>query len=189
MDCAAYVLAGVTTALAAASGGCSDSDGSVLPEAETFRATPDDASMRRSVERALASEAPVSLAAKDVAVAVQGGVAILRGCVATDSEKLLIVGLARNVVGIRAVFDDLEVDPTRDRDDVESDRTIANAVFATLESDRSLAPLRGRLAIFVRHGLVTLEGPIRDDRQRTELEDAANGIPGVVAVDDELGER
>jgi osmotically-inducible protein OsmY len=178
----------VVTALAVSSAGCAGGDtGSSCADPAQLSAR--DAQTRRSVERALASDPDISIAARNVAVAVSGGVIVLRGCVAMAAQKTWIGVLAEGVPGVTGLSNDLAIDPVRDGDDVESDRTIKDAIFATLDGDPAFAAVTRRTSVVVRHGLVTLAGAVRDDAERAAVVDVASTTPGVVAVDDERGER
>jgi osmotically-inducible protein OsmY len=164
--------------------GCAGTD-TGASAADPAQTSARDAEIRRSVERALASDADISIAARNVAVTVSGGAVALRGCVATEAEKTWIGVLAEGVPGVARLSDDLDVDPVRDGDDVESDRTITDAILATLGGDPTFSATRRRLSVAVRHGLVTLAGPIREAAEREAVASIARDTPGVVAVDDE----
>jgi len=67
---------------------------------------------------------------------------------------------------------------------VSFDVTIRSKLMAELEK-QSWAPLAG-IDVAVRNGVVTLSGAIFDDRQRQALRVAAENIPGVKKVEDQL---
>jgi osmotically-inducible protein OsmY len=140
--------------------------------------------LRRVVEGALASDSMLSMAAKNVAVAVAGGALVLRGSVETDADRLQIEEVARATPGVVALADNLEISTTRDQDDAESDRRIADAL-----DDQVDAVHVGRVHVTSQHGLVTLAGRVSTPDEAARIIDVANTMPGVAAVDDELESR
>jgi osmotically-inducible protein OsmY len=164
------LLFAVSAACAMACGG--PSEGSTPPS---------NADLRRAVEGALASEAMLSMAAKNVAVTIAGGVLLLRGSVETDADRLRIEAVARATPGVVGCADDLEISSTRDQDDAESDRRIADAL-----DDQVDAVHAGSVRVTSQHGLVTLAGRVSTEDEAARIIEVANTMPGVAAVDDEL---
>jgi osmotically-inducible protein OsmY len=123
----------------------------------------------------------LSMAAKNVVVAVGPGVLALHGSVTADADRLRIEAVARATPGVLGLADDLEISGTRDSDDVESDRRIADALEEQVD-----AVDVGRVRVTSQHGLVTVAGRLSSEGEAARIIHVANTTPGVAAVDDEL---
>jgi osmotically-inducible protein OsmY len=152
--------------------------------------TPDvaDTDLRRSVEQALASDAWLSMGAKNVAVSASDGIVTFSGSVATETDHQQVRAAVDRLPGVVGVADHLSVSAARDADDVESDRTIVEAIHQTLASDTELAANSSSpgVQIVSRHGLVRLDGAVQDERQRERVEEIATATAGVAAVENDL---
>ena len=99
-----------------------------------------DPLLTRSVEVALAVDPQRSMAAQNVEVSVEEGVATLDGTV-TDVKTLReLEATVSEVPGVRAVNDRLEVSTLRDRDGDESDDRIAFALQRSSARSRASRP-------------------------------------------------
>jgi osmotically-inducible protein OsmY len=149
-------------------------------------ASPQDAELRRSAEQVLAREPQLSISARNVAVTVRNHVVSLRGSVATRREKDLVEAAVRTLPTVTRVSNAIEVAPQRDRDDAESDGTIAQAIRETIASDPRFAPTARSLCIVARHGVVKLDGWAADQDVERGVEKVAEETPGVIAVECDL---
>jgi len=84
----------------------------------------------------------------------------------------------------------------RDRDDAnktpadqaenEVDRTITQSVRKALTSDDSLSTDGKNVKVITSDGNVTLRGPVKSDKEKSEIESKAKQIAGVKNVDNQL---
>jgi hyperosmotically inducible periplasmic protein len=84
----------------------------------------------------------------------------------------------------------------RDRDDAnktpadqaenEADRTITQSVRKALTSDDSLSTNGKNVKVITSDGNVTLRGPVKSDKEKSEIESKAKQIAGVKNVDNQL---
>lgn len=134
-----------------------------------------DQALRREVLRELEWDPEVD--ATHVAVSVENGAVTLAGHVSAYTEKVAAVSAAERVFGVRAVADELVVEPGDEslNDDIE----IAEAVAKELQWN-ALVP--DTVKAEVRHGVVTLRGKVEWFFQREEAERAVQVINGIVGV-------
>ena len=84
----------------------------------------------------------------------------------------------------------------RDRDDAtktpgdqsenEADRTITQNVRKALTDDDSLSTDGKNVKVITNDGNVTLRGPVKTDKEKSEIENKAKQIAGVKKVDNQL---
>ena len=84
----------------------------------------------------------------------------------------------------------------RDRDDAtktpgdqsenEADRTITQNVRKALTNDDSLSTDGKNVKVITSDGNVTLRGPVKSDKEKSEIENKAKQIAGVKKVDNQL---
>lgn len=84
----------------------------------------------------------------------------------------------------------------RDRDDAtktpgdqsenEADRTITQNVRKALTDDDSLSTDGKNVKVITNDGNVTLRGPVKTDKEKSEIENKAKQIAGVKRVDNQL---
>jgi osmotically-inducible protein OsmY len=135
-----------------------------------------DSDVRNDVQNALARDK--SIDASVIAVAVDDGVATLRGEVRTQFEKHEAERVALRVYGVDAVANDLSVLPPEGHR--PTDTQIAHAVVDALVWN-PLVPLH-RVHVVVSEGWVTLSGTLEWEYQRVSAERTARTVPGVVDV-------
>jgi osmotically-inducible protein OsmY len=134
-----------------------------------------DSEIRHDVQHAL--ERDHALDATAVAVAVDEGVATLRGDVTSEFEKHEAERVALRVYGVEAVANELVVQPAvHDPNDTE----IAHAVVRALTRN-PLVPLH-RVHVVVADKRVTLSGTLQFEYQRTSAERTAAKVEGVRGV-------
>lgn len=133
--------------------------------------------LRQRVEDAL-DWAP-NLDASQVGVAAQDGVVTLTGHVPSFAEKTTAERVAKRVVGVKALANDLEVAIPGDRK--RTDTEIAEATTNALEWDIHVPD--DRITVTVRNGYITLEGSVEWKYQRESARDAVRNLTGVRGVD------
>lgn len=133
---------------------------------------------RRVQEEVLAAlERESGVDAAQIGVSVVDGVVTLQGTVPTFRQKWLAERVARHLLTVRAVANDLDVVRA---EAVTTDAVIAQAVANALEWDSAIPA--GRVKATVRHQWVTLTGTTTWQFQRAAAERAALHIEGVKGV-------
>jgi osmotically-inducible protein OsmY len=133
---------------------------------------------RRVQEQVLAAlEREPGVDAAQIGVSVVDGVVTLYGTVPTFRQKWLAERVARRLLAVRAVANDLEVARA---ETTTTDAVIAQAVANALEWDSAIP--NGRVKATVRHGWVTLTGTTTWQFQRQAAERAAQRVEGVRGV-------
>jgi len=132
-----------------------------------------DNQLHDAVQRQLDWEA--NIRAKDVAIVAADGVITLTGFVNTYVEKLAAEQAVKRVRGVRAVANDIHVRLGDER----SDPAIAKDAVHVLQSHTEVPY---GVTVTVRDGLVTLEGFVEWNYQRTAAESAVRHLKGVKGV-------
>lgn len=143
------------------------------PEPRIFVMHPLDQDLQRRVTTALAQEATLDVA--HIGVAVRQGVVTLSGHVSSAAQRGLAEQLARDVPGIRAVAEHLEIraaDVARTADDEIADRAVR-----ILSWDLGLPP--GFVQVTVSHGVVELDGAVDSEYERRQAEHDIRRLHGV----------
>ena len=134
---------------------------------------------RRLQEDVLAAlEWEPGVEAADIGVSVRDGVATLRGTVTTLRQKWTAERAARHVFGIRAVANDVDVNPAGDASC--SDPAIAATAANALEWDSSVPD--NAVKVTVRNGWVTLTGSVPCPFEKSAAEFVVGHVPGVKGV-------
>jgi osmotically-inducible protein OsmY len=118
------------------------------------------------------------LKASEIGVAVKNGVVTLNGLVSSYSMKLAAEKAAKNVAGVKAVAEDIQVgiSPAFRKTDTE----IATAVLNALKWHTGVRD--EKIKIKVEDGIVTLEGEVEWEFQRTNARTAIENLLGVHSV-------
>jgi osmotically-inducible protein OsmY len=114
--------------------------------------------------------------ASDIAVAVKDGVVTLTGIVRKFTEKYDAERIAKRVLGVNAVVNDLEVKLPSER----LDREIAQDAVDAL--NRALPTVSQNIKVIVHDGSISLEGQVQWDFQRRLAERAVRKVTGVKGV-------
>lgn len=152
--------------------------------AESFL-EPDPLATRR-VEVALADDPSRSIAAKNVEVTVDRGVARLEGTVPDVASLGDITQTVATVPGVDRVDNRLEVSRLRDRDRGESDERISFALQRSLSTLAASGNDVDRITIDVVGGHVHLRGKTGSADTRVAIEQLTERTPGVVSMSDEV---
>jgi osmotically-inducible protein OsmY len=114
-----------------------------------------------------------------IGVAVQEGAVTLTGHVPSYAEKQAAERAAERVYGVRAVVNDIKVQlPGAPRDDSEIATAIAHVLANNVQIPADQVHAR------VHNGWVTIEGNVRYEYQRREVDRMVRNIRGVVGVTD-----
>ncbi|HEX9489926.1 MAG TPA: BON domain-containing protein [Stellaceae bacterium] len=135
-----------------------------------------DSDIKRDVEQELRSTP--SIDATDIAVTVKDGVVTLTGFVHSYIDKFEAEQIAKRVLGVLGVANDLEV-RLRGRDE-RPDPEIARDAVAAI---KTRLPLAGKdIKVVVEDGWVTLEGEVEWHYQREFAESTVRWVKGVKGV-------
>jgi osmotically-inducible protein OsmY len=122
------------------------------------------------------------LNAAEIDVSVEDGVAILSGRVDSYSKRLNAEKAAKEILGVKAVVEDIQVgvSPVHRRSDDKIFAAIHNAVkwHMVVQQDR--------IRIKVEHGVVTLDGEVDWNHQRQAIVDTIGNLPGIVFINDHI---
>lgn len=136
----------------------------------------DNQSLQQDVEDALTWE-PL-LKAAEIGVSVKDGIVTLNGTVDNYAKKLQAEHAAKNVAGVKAVVEKIEVKLSGSAK--ITDEEIAAAVIKAFQDNWSVPDLDAKVR--VENGWVYLEGDFLWDYQRQAAKRAAEGIRGVKGV-------
>jgi len=135
-----------------------------------------DSDIKRDVEEELRS-AP-SIEAADVAPSVKDGVVMLTGFVHSYIDKFEAEHIAKRVLGVVGVANDLEV-RLRGRDERPDPEIARDAVVAI----KTRLPLAGQnIKVVVEDGWVTFEGEVEWHYQRALAESTVRWVKGVKGI-------
>ena len=124
--------------------------------------------------------------ARHISVETQNAVLMLRGKVSSAEERTAAEEIGRNLSGVAAVSNALQIVPDDQRKAVDAkDDGIETAIRERLMSDTQLKDA----GIDVRsdNSVVTIRGKVADPRARSHASDVIRGVPGVRSVRNELG--
>lgn len=114
----------------------------------------------------------------DIIVAVEKGVVTLSGKAESLAQKIHAERAAGKVAGVRAVAEDLVVNPTQDLE--KTDTEIAISAANVLEWNTAV-PLEG-ISVKVENGIVSLDGQVDWEFQRKAAINAISQLAGVKRV-------
>jgi osmotically-inducible protein OsmY len=116
-------------------------------------------------------------------VTVNNGTVTLRGTVRNAREKAQALADARGVRGVKAVDDQLQIDPNGPRlKERFSDLSLATRITTALGAQIGLNHVRVR----VRDGVATLEGSAGDEKTKSTAVATARGTSGIRNVVDRI---
>ena len=141
----------------------------------------DDALIQNNVISELKWEPSVNAAA--IGVSVKDGIVTLNGYVDSFTEKLTAERVARRVMGVKGIAQELKVKLPQSFE--RSDADIAEAAVNALEWN-TLVP-DDRIKVEVQDGMVVLSGQVDWEYQRAAAHDAVCCLMGVKGVTDEIG--
>lgn len=139
-----------------------------------------DSQLQRAVLDELQWEPSVNAA--HFGVAVCDGFVMLTGHAASYAEKLAAEKAAKRLYGVKAVANEIDVQPTATGK--KKDEDIASAVVTALHWD-ALVP-DDRVTVSVRDGWVSLGGTLDRHFQRVAAEKAIRRLVGVIGVTNDI---
>jgi osmotically-inducible protein OsmY len=134
---------------------------------------PDD-DLREAVVAKIKEEK--SVAVENINVAAEKGVVTLTGFARSIEEKMAAESAAKQVGGVSAIADDIEVKPSYERTDTEIARDILRAfrINVCVPSDR--------VKVTVRDGQVILEGNVHWQFQKMMAQALVKGLRGIKGI-------
>jgi osmotically-inducible protein OsmY len=113
-----------------------------------------------------------------IGVSVDSGVIVLSGTVRSLSEKWAAERATERVRGVKAISDEIVVEPSGDfrRDDQDIARAAINAL------DWNASVPQGRIQVIVQNGWITLDGAVDGYFQKAEAERVVRSLCGVKSV-------
>jgi osmotically-inducible protein OsmY len=145
--------------------------------------TPTDEHLQRLVLEELDWDRRVS--PNEIGVSVKDGIVTLSGQVDSYTKRLAAQEAALNVLGVRAVANELEVHMPMTAERTDAD--LAQMALTALAWDADI-PSSG-LEVVVSHGWVTLLGTVDVPFQRLEAERVVHHLQGVKGVTNRIGVR
>lgn len=118
------------------------------------------------------------LSAAEIGVTVKDGVVSLSGTVDSYAKKLEAERAAKNVVGVKALVEQIEVKFSNSW--TKTNTEIANEVLTALKSNWSVP--KDKVTVKVEDGWVTLEGELTWNYQKDAAKYAVNYLAGVKGV-------
>jgi osmotically-inducible protein OsmY len=109
----------------------------------------------------------------EIAVSVKAGMVTLRGTVNSPVQSRLAADIARSVPGVRAVDNELLIDPRDHSEDAE----IRGAALQALISSPDVP--EDAIDVTVANGWLTLRGQVKHQYESDAAFEAASGLPGV----------
>ena len=147
---------------------------------ETVGAAVDDSVVTTRVKAALI-ENPATKA-RQIDVETDHGVVQLNGFVDSADEMAKAESVAKSVVGVTAVRNNLQLrEGTRSAGNVIDDATVTARVKAALVADKEVKAYQVEVKTY--KGVVSLGGFVSSQQQRLQAEKLAKGISGVVRVE------
>ena len=118
------------------------------------------------------------LKAAEIGVTAKDGVVSLTGTVDSYTKKLEAESAAKNVAGVKAVVEKIEIKFTNSWN--KSNADIANEVITALKSNWSVP--KDKVKVKVEDGWITLDGELPWNYQREAAKNAVNYLSGVKGV-------
>ena len=116
----------------------------------------------------------------EVAVSEREGTVVLRGSVGNPRQRHAAVKIAKSVRGVRAVEDQLSVDPLDRWQDDEIRGTALQALMSNPDAPD------GRIDVTVAGGWLTLKGEVKRQSESDAAFEAVSGLPGVGGITNEI---
>lgn len=118
------------------------------------------------------------LHAAEIGVIVHDGIVTLTGTVESYAKKMEAEKAAKNVAGVKAVVDDIEV--KLEKGSIKSDTDVADEVVRALKENWSVPD--SNIKVTVDNGWVTMEGILHWNFQREAAKNAVRYLTGVRGV-------
>ena len=115
------------------------------------------------------------LNAEQIGVSVKDGIVTLTGIVDSYTQKITAERAAKKVSGVKAVAEDIQVGPSSVYNRTDSE--IAEAILSALKWHAAV--MEGQIKIKVEKGVVTLDGKVEWDYQRSAAKSAIENLTGI----------
>ena len=115
-----------------------------------------------------------------VAVSARNGTVTLRGKVGRPRQAHAAVEIAKSVRGVRAVYDELSIDPH----DMWEDNEIRGAALQALMSTAEVPA--DQIDVYVSAGWLTLRGQVKHQYDSNAAFDVVAALPGVGGITNEI---
>ena len=135
-----------------------------------------DTEVKRDVEDEIKYDPYID--STDIALSVKNGVVSLTGYACSYSQKLQAEADAKQISGVKAVANDIEVRLASV--DARPDPDIARDLVAQLGFELPFS--HDKIESVVKNGWITLEGSLEWNYQRTDAENTARQVKGVLGV-------
>jgi osmotically-inducible protein OsmY len=123
-----------------------------------------------------------SIDAADIGVAVENGIVTLTGHVPTFAQKVTVEDVARRVIGVKGIAQEIEVRPfgtNQTADDEIAKRAVNSINWNTSIPDDAVK-------VKVQKGWVTLTGKVEWQYQKSAAADTVRDLAGVVGVSNQI---
>jgi osmotically-inducible protein OsmY len=114
----------------------------------------------------------------EIGVTVNDGVVTLSGSVDSYSKKIHAENAAKNVVGVKAIAEDIVIDYGNSI--IKSDTEIANEILGAWKGNRNVP--NDKIKVKVENGWVNLEGEVAWNYQKEASKNVINDLSGVKGV-------
>jgi osmotically-inducible protein OsmY len=116
-------------------------------------------------------------------VSVTDGIATLKGCVSTYPEKVLAEIESSMVQGIDTVNNEIEV-TSSEKEGEQSDTDVEEAMYCLLDANSEINP--NDVKVFVKDGIISLEGKVNSLWKRNTIMKMASQIKGVNSIKNKI---
>ena len=154
--------------------------------------SPPDRIISEKVRQAIADDGTVAMDSPTVIVATANAVVTLTGSVSKPANKERIETLARDVVGVTRVDNQLEVkedSTTTTSEEAPADRAISEKVRKAISDDVTVGSEAANIKVGTDRGIVTLSGSVKNLINKRRVEVLAAGVSGVKRVENKLDVR
>jgi osmotically-inducible protein OsmY len=113
-------------------------------------------------------------------------IALVGGCSKERSDDKQVSQVEPDNTGRNARDRNDQNKTAQDQSESEADRKISQDIRAALTSDDSLSTNAKNVKVITRDGTVTLRGPVKSDKEKTQIEAKAKHVTGVQRVENQL---
>ena len=113
-------------------------------------------------------------------------IALVGGCSKDRSDNKQVSQVEPDNTGRNARDRDSQTKTSGDQSENEADRKITQEVRAALTGDDSLSTNAKNVKVITSDGTVMLRGPVKSDKEKTQVEAKAKQVAGVKRVENQL---
>ena len=111
---------------------------------------------------------------------------LIVGCSKAEDKRVSNTAVEPDNSGRNVRDRDEQSKTAGDQSENEADRTITQNVRSAITADDALSVNGKNVKIITSDGTVTLRGPVKDDKEKAEIEAKAKRVAGVKKVDNQL---